>query len=625
MKRLIFAFVMVSTLIGAGQTFAQEESEAPDPKYTWDLTEIYPTEEAWDQARNEVLAKMESILARRGTMDDSAEALYETLALVSDTQKQAYRVYTYSSLKADEDLRVSETQERRQLSQAMLARMNEATSWMQPEILRVGEETINSFIAEDERLQRFAFELDNALRNAPHTLGDEAEATLAYFSQTFVAPNDIYGMVANSDIPWPTVKLSTGEEGVIDSQGYSRFRGSENREDRKLVFDTFWGKWEEYRNSVGAVLNSHLQTQTALAKARKYDSVLHRELFQDNLPPEVYYTLVEEVNAALPTLHRYFRLRAQMLGVEEMRYYDIYPPLVSLDKEFDIETSKQITLDAMQVLGDDWVDMQKEAMDKRWMHVYPQRGKRSGAYMQPAAYDVHPFVLLNHNDDYESLSTLAHEWGHAMHTLYSKQAQPFDTAFYSTFIAEIPSTSLELILQDYMDKRAESDQERLYYLGSALEGLRGTFFRQTMFAEFELALYEAVERGEALSGESISEMYGEILKRYHGHDEGVVIIDDLYTNEWMFIPHFYYNMYVFQYATSQTAGTALYRNIVEEGEAGVENYKNLLRAGGSDSPYTLLTNAGVDLAKPGPYRAVVAKMNAIMDEMEAILARQEAS
>ena len=625
MKRLIFAFVMVSTLIGAGQTFAQEESEAPDPKYTWDLTEIYPTEEAWDQARNEVLAKMESILARRGTMDDSAEALYETLALVSDTQKQAYRVYTYSSLKADEDLRVSETQERRQLSQAMLARMNEATSWMQPEILRVGEETINSFIAEDERLQRFAFELDNALRNAPHTLGDEAEATLAYFSQTFVAPNDIYGMVANSDIPWPTVKLSTGEEGVIDSQGYSRFRGSENREDRKLVFDTFWGKWEEYRNSVGAVLNSHLQTQTALAKARKYDSVLHRELFQDNLPPEVYYTLVEEVNAALPTLHRYFRLRAQMLGVEEMRYYDIYPPLVSLDKEFDIETSKQITLDAMQVLGDDWVEMQKEAMDKRWMHVYPQRGKRSGAYMQPAAYDVHPFVLLNHNDDYESLSTLAHEWGHAMHTLYSKQAQPFDTAFYSTFIAEIPSTSLELILQDYMDKRAESDQERLYYLGSALEGLRGTFFRQTMFAEFELALYEAVERGEALSGESISEMYGEILKRYHGHDEGVVIIDDLYTNEWMFIPHFYYNMYVFQYATSQTAGTALYQNIVEEGEAGVENYKNLLRAGGSDYPYTLLTNAGVDLAKPGPYRAVVAKMNAIMDEMEAILARQEAS
>ncbi|MDZ7644656.1 MAG: M3 family metallopeptidase [Woeseiaceae bacterium] len=296
---------------------------------------------------------------------------------------------------------------------------------------------------------------------------------------------------------------------------------------------------------------------------------------------------------------------------------------MSLDKEFDIETSKEITLDAMAVLGDDWVGMQRDAINQRWMHVYPQRGKRSGAYMNPIAFDVHPYLLLNHNDDYSSLSTFAHEWGHAMHTLYSRQEQPFETAFYSTFIAEIPSTSLELILQDYMTQNAETIDEKLYYLGFGLEGMRGTFFRQTMFAEFELALYEAAERGEALSGERITEIYGEILKRYHGHDEGVVQIDELYTNEWMFVPHFYYNMYVFQYATSQTAGTALYAKIREEGEAGVENYKNLLRAGGSDYPYTLLRNAGVDLATPGPYRAAVAKMNAIMDEMERLLALRE--
>ena len=354
-----------------------------------------------------------------------------------------------------------------------------------------------------------------------------------------------------------------------------------------------------------------------MAKARNYGSVLERELFSDNIPEEVYRTLVEEVNQALPTLHRYFRLRARMLGVDEMRYYDIYPPLVALDKTFDIETSKAITLEAMEVLGDDWVEMQRDAFSKRWVHVYPQRGKRSGAYMNPAAYDVHPYILLNHNDDYESLSTLAHEWGHAMHTLYSKQSQPFDTSFYSTFIAEIPSTSLELILQDYMTRNTDSVEEKLYYLGSGLEGMRGTFFRQTMFAEFELALYEAVERGEALSGESISAIYGDILKRYHGHEEGVVVIDELYTNEWMFVPHFYLNMYVYQYATSQTAGAALYQKIKTEGEAGVDNYKNLLRAGGSDYPYVLLKNAGVDMATPEPYRAAVATMNAIMDEMEA--------
>lgn len=622
MTRNVLPAIAALLIFASDHGLAQNDSADVDPAYTWDLTELYPSVAAWEEARNDVMARFVEIESRRGTLGESADSLYKTLLLISDTQREAARVSTYASLNADEDLRNNETQERRQLSQVMFARLGESTAWLQPEILRVGEEVITSYIHEDSRLERFRFGLEDSLRNAPHTLGDEAEETLAYFSQAFGSPNTIYSMVANSDIPWPTVTLSNGEEGTIDSQGYSRFRSSDNRADRKLVFDTFWGKWLEYRNSVGAVLNSHIQTQTALAKARNYDSVLHRELFQDNLPEAVYRTLVTEVNAALPTLHRYFKLRTRMLGIDQMHYYDIYPPLVSLDKKFDIETSKAITLDAMTVLGDDWVSMQREAINKRWMHVYPQRGKRSGAYMSPGAFDVHPYLLLNHNDDYESLSTLAHEWGHAMHTLYSKQNQPFDTSFYSTFIAEIPSTSLELILQDYMSEKAESDTERLFYLGSALEGMRGTFFRQTMFAEFELSLYEAAERGEALSGERISEMYGDILKRYHGHQDGVVVIDDLYTNEWMFIPHFYYNMYVYQYATSQTAGTALYARIVEEGETGVENYKDLLKAGGSDYPYTLLKNAGVDMATPGPYRAVAAKMNAIMDEMEAILARQ---
>lgn len=607
----LFAFV--------GTTALAKEDRAVDPQATWDLTELYPTVEAWNTAREEVTADFEKFDSRRGTLGESADSLYTTFRLVSDTLKKAGRVYVYASLQGDEDLRDSETQGRAQLAQIMFARFGEVTAWIQPEIIDIGREVIESYISEDERLAPFAFQLDDSLRNAPHTLSAETEQTLSYFSQTFGSPNEIYSLMSNSDIPWPTITLSDGEEIVVDSQGYGRARGSANRDDRKLAFDTFWGKWAEYRNSIGMVMNSHLQTQVALAKARNYDSVLVRELYQDNLPPEVYRTLVEEVNKALPTLHRYFRLRTRMLGIEQMHYYDIYPSLVSLDRTFDLESSKKITLEAMAILGDDWVSTQKEAMDGRWMHVYPKRGKRSGAYMSGFAYDVHPYLLLNHNDDYSSLSTLAHEWGHAMHTLYARQEQPFETAGYATFIAEIPSTSLELILQDYMLKNAETIDEKLYYLGEGLENLRGTFFRQTMFAEFELSLYEATERGEALTGDRITEMYGEILRRYHGHDEGVVIIDDLYTNEWMFIPHFYYNMYVFQYATSQTAGTALYAKIVEEGEAGVENYKNLLRAGGSDYPYTLLANAGVDLAQPGPYLALVAKMNAIMDEMERLL------
>jgi oligoendopeptidase F len=613
------AAVAVIVMLFAFQSGA-DEADGPDPRYTWDLTAIYPSVEAWNEAREAVLQRFEAIEARRGTLGDSADDLYRTLQLVSDTSRQAARVATYASLQADEDLRISETQERDQLSRVMYSRFSEAAAWIQPEVLQVGEEVITAYLNEDPRLEPFRFQLEDSLRNAPHTLTPEAEEALSYFGQAHSAPQTIYQLAANSDIPWPTITLASGEEGTIDSQGYLRFRGSENRDDRKLVFDTFWGKWLEYRNSVGATLSAHVQTQVALAKARNYDSVLHRELFSDNIPETVYRTLVSEVNAALPTLHRYFRLRARMLGVDEMRYYDIYPPLVSLDKTFDFETSKTITLEAMDVLGDDWVSMQRDAMAERWMHVYPQRGKRSGAYMQQGAFDVHPYLLLNHNDDYESVSAIAHEWGHAMHSIYAKQKQTFETAYYSTFIAEIPSTSLELILLDHMMENSASDDERMFYLGRALEGMRAAFFRQTMFAEFELALYEAAERGEALSGERMSEMYGELLRRYHGHDEGVVVIDDLYTNEWMFVPHFYLNMYVYQYATSQTAGTALYADIIENGEAGVENYKNLLRAGGSDYPYTLLTNAGVDMATPAPYRAVVAKMNAIMDEMEAILA-----
>jgi len=613
------ALFLFTALVFGQSAIGQPVSANADNE--WNLTHLFADDAAWDAERQRMLGEFDHIAAYQGTLGESSAALYQALRFVSDTTRQALRVYVYASLNADEDLRNNTAQERNQLAEAMFARLSQATAWMDPELIAVGETRIRQFIDDNPELAPFRHQLDNTLRQAPHTLGAEAEQALSYFSQSFDSPSSIYSIIANSDIPFPVLQIA-GEEARIDSQGYGRWRSSPDRDVRKQVFDAFWGKWKDYSNSVGMVLQSHLQTQVALAKARKYDNVLDRELSGDNLPPAVYHTLVEEVNTALPTLHRYFKLRARMLGLDQLHYYDIYPPLVSLDRTFDIETSKTITLDAMAILGEDWVDMQRAAIDDRWMHVYPQQGKRSGAYMQGSAYDVHPYLLLNHNDDFDSLSTFAHEWGHAMHTLYARQQQPFETADYATFTAEIPSTSLELILQQYMSNNATSVDEKLFYLGYSLENLRGTFFRQTMFAEFELALYEAVERGEALSGEKISEMYGEILRRYHGHDEGVVVIDELYHNEWMFVPHFYYNMYVFQYATSLTAGTALYTKIVEEGQMGVDNFKNLLRAGGSDYPYELLSNAGVDLATPAPYQSVVARMNAVMDEMERLLEEQ---
>jgi oligoendopeptidase F len=617
--KLLKTLVFTTLLFGLSLVYAQGDDFSP---YEWDLTELYPSLEAWEAERQRLLSDIDGIEAFRGTLGDNSDSLHAALSYLSDTYKELLRVYSYASMEQDQDLRVTQSQERNQLGEGLFARYSQAKAFVDPELVAIGEERINAFIQDNADLAPFTFMLEDTLRQSEHTLSDETEQALSFFSQSFDAPTNIYSLIANSDIPWPTLTMSTGEEVLINSQGYSYWRGSYNREDREQAFNAYWNKWSEYNSSVGMVLNSHIQMQIAAAKARKYDSVLQREFFNDNLPESIYRTLVEEVNKSLPTLHRYFKLRGRMLGVEQLHYYDIYPSLVSLDKVFDIESTKTITLDAMSVLGDDWVSMQREAIDKRWVHVYPQEGKRSGAYMNGSVYDLHPFMLLNHNDDYDSLSTFAHEWGHAMHTLYAKQEQPFEMADYSTFIAEIPSTSLELILEQYMVENATSVDEKLFYLGQGLETLRGTYYRQTMFAEFELALYEAVERGEALSGAGITEIYADIVRRYHGHDEGVVIIDDLYTNEWMFVPHFYYNMYVFQYATSLTAGTALYANIVENGDAGVENYKNLLRAGGSDYPYELLKAAGVDMTTPEPYRAVVDRMNAIMDEMELLLDQQ---
>jgi oligoendopeptidase F len=305
-----------------------------------------------------------------------------------------------------------------------------------------------------------------------------------------------------------------------------------------------------------------------------------------------------------------------------MRYYDIYPPLVASSLKYPLEQAKKMVLESVKPLGERYVAAMARGFENRWMDTYPRPHKQSGAHMAGSAYDVHPYVLMNYNDNYESVSTLAHEWGHAMHSYFSNAAQPFMNSDYATFVAEIASTFNEALLLEHALKNAQSDDERLLYLGSALENLRGTFFRQAMFAEFERDIHARVDQGESLSGKRLSEMYGEILRRYHGEREGVVKIDELYTVEWAYIPHFYYTFYVFQYATS-IAASSLLADAVLKGEPGArERYLKLISAGGSDYPYDLVKAAGVDLATPAPYQAVIARMNRVMDEIEAIEARR---
>ena len=391
-----------------------------------------------------------------------------------------------------------------------------------------------------------------------------------------------------------------------------------NRADRKIVFDNFWGAWKPYEGTIGANLSNQVAEEIASAKARHYPDALAAATFPDNMPETVYRTLVKEANAGLPTLHRYFKLRAKLLGVKDMAYYDIYPPLFVIDQKYDVPKSQELTLAALNNLGPEYLGLLKKGWAGRWMNVYPHEGKANGGYMNNGAYDVHPYLLLNHNDDYDSLSTFAHEWGHAVHTMLTTESQPYEKAGYSTFIAETASIMNEMLLVDYMIAHAKTKQEKLAYLSEALESVRGTFFRQTMFAEFQLKLHEEVEAGRPLSGGRITELYCDVLKRYHGDAKGVVKIDPAYCDEWMFIPHFYYGFYVYQYATSMS-GAALLAKRIETGDPKErDTFIAMLKKGGGEYPYDIYKEAGIDMATPAPYRALIARMNSIMDQIEKL-------
>jgi len=591
-------------------------------QYVWDLTDLYPDLSAWQVAKQKAAQQIKDLTKLQGTLGNSSATLLSASDQISAVYKDVVRIYVHANLNADVDTRIAENQERSQLARNLFSDLSAAISWYNPELLALGEKKIAQFLTQEPALAKHGFGINDALRRAPHTLVSEIETLLAKTSKLTSGANSIYSVFANANMPWPTVTLSNGKEIRLSQAGYSAGRQATSREDRKMVFDTFWSVWQDYEATLGAIMNSQIQGLVFKTDTRNYKSSLGRALFDDNMPPDVYETLVAEVNQSLPTLHRYFKLRKRMLGIEdEMRYYDIYPPLVNLNKQFSIEDSIEVTRRALKPLGAEYMAAYDLGVKSRWMHVYPSEGKRSGAYMSGGAYDVHPYVLLNHNDDFESASTFAHEYGHAVHSVLANAQQPWETAGYSTFIAETASIMNEMLLQDMVIEEAKTDDEKLFYLGIGLEALRGTFYRQTMFAEFELKINQEVESGNVLTGSKLSSMYLELLKRYHGHDQGVMTIDDLYSIEWAYIPHFYYDFYVFQYATSIAAASGLAKQINTGNQQAQQDFITLLKAGGSDYPYELMRNAGIDMATPAPYRALVERMNKIMDQMETILDR----
>ena len=589
----------------------------------WNLKDLSALQADWDKDATALTQQLQTLSSCAGQLAQSARRFKGCLDLNADILKRFYRLSGYASQWHDEDTGLAAGMDLQQRAVVLGNRVDETTSFLSPEILKIGRRKVDALQKAERSLAIYTHWLDDILRTAPHTLDRKGEELIAHFSAATGAANAIYSTLADADMPWPKVKLSDGSEVVLDQTGYEKYRAWPNRADRKLVFDAFWGRWKEFERTFGVTFYEQLKKDAALAKVRHYPDSLTQALDGNNLPRAVYDTLLAQAELNLPTLHRYFRLRARMLGVSDMRYYDVYPPMVASDLKYPIGLSTQLMLASVKPLGADYVRAMEQGTKSGWMDVYPRPKKRSGAYMNGSVYDVHPYLLLNHNDDYESLSTLAHEWGHAMHSYLAVKSQPFINAEYPTFTAEIASTTNEVLLLDHMLRIAKDDNERLLYLDSALENLRGTFFRQAMFAAFERDVHARVDKGESLTGEALTKIYGDILRRYHGDAQGVVKVDELYTVEWAFIPHFYNRFYVFQYATSISAGNMFADEILQGVPGARERYLGILRAGGSRYPYELVKEAGVDLATPAPYQAIVARMNRIMDQIEVIEARRK--
>jgi oligoendopeptidase F len=614
--------ISISLFAMDGKGQMRPRSDVP-PQERWRLEDLFASDQAWKQAKGDLASRLDDILQYKGQLTQSGSQLLACLKLNSEISKEMGRLHSYASMKSDEDTRDATYLAMKQEIEQLVTEYSTRASFIEPELVALDREKIESFIAAEPGLQVYRLYLLDVLRSKAHTLSPQEEKILARTGQIVDGPGAIYTVFSNAEMPYPQITLSDGTTAVLNKSGYALHRASPSRADREAVFQAFWSAIGKFRQTFGVELYSHVQTHVFYARTRNYESCLQRALDRNNIPTEVYHKLIANVHENMDTFHRYLQLRKRMLGVDTLKYSDIYAPVVKgLDLKYTFDQARQLYLDALRPLGPEYRAAAEKAFEQRWIDVYPTPGKRSGAYSNGSAYDVHPYVLLNYNGQYDDVSTLAHEMGHAMHSYYSNKSQPYPLADYSTFVAEVASTFNEALLIHKMLREIKDDDVRLSLLMNYLDGIRGTVFRQTQFAEFELRIHEKAEKGEPLTGDTFTELYGDILKQYYGHDKGICQIDDLYAVEWAYIPHFYYNFYVYQYSTSFTAATAMAEGVLAGEPGAAQKYLDFISAGASDYPIEVLKKAGVDTTTPEPFRKTMAAMNRTMDEIESILARR---
>ncbi len=624
MKTLRFFFLLGSFALATGPALlgqTRERNQVPE-QYTWRLTELYPTDEAWQQTKEKTAARLPEIERYRGTLGQSAKQLLGCLELVTQVQKEYTRLSTYAGLASALDTRDSKYLAMTQESDLLGSELQSRTAFVEPEILAVGRQRIDSFIAQEQGLKIYAHYLDDVLRRAAHTGTPAEEKIIADAGLMADAGGSIHGVLINADFPYPEVTLSDGKTVKVDQAGFQLYRTSANREDRQKVFRSFFGSLNDFRRTLGTSLYANAKRDLFFMKARKYDTAVAASLDANAIPVAVYESLLSNVNASLPTFHRYLKLRQRMMGLDQLHYYDLYAPLVpGVDLKYPYEDAEKLVVASLAPMGQDYVNVVKKALAERWIDVYPTTGKQSGGFSSGNAYDVHPYILINYTGLFADVSTLIHELGHTLHSHLSNKAQPYPTADYPIFLAEVASTFNEALFLDHMLKHTTDDKVKLSILGNYLEQMKGTLFRQAQFAEFELQAHKLVEKGETLTGDRLNQLYMEIAQKYYGHAKGVCLVDDEVKAEWAFIPHFYSSYYVYQYATSMTASSALSEKVLAGDEETKRKFMLFLSSGGSDYPIELLKKAGVDMTSPEPFQLAMKKMNRVMDQMEEILAK----
>lgn len=625
MKRLWVLGAMIMAILCAAENGwgqMRERSAVPSAQL-WRLEDLYASDQAWKQAKDELASRLDGILAFKDTLTQSAAQMLSCLQLNSEVSKSLGRLHAYASMKSDQDTRDATYLAMKQEIQQLVTEYSTKASFLEPQIITLEKETIEKFLADEPRLKEYRMYLFDILRGKAHTLSQEEEKILARTGQMATGPGSVYTVFSNAEMPYPEVTLSDGTVATLNKAGYALHRAAPKRQDREAVFQAFWTAHNKFRQTFGVELYSHLQTHVFYTRTRNYESSLHRALDKNNIPTEVYHSLIRNVRDNLDTFHRYLRLRQRMLGLDTLKYSDLYAPVVKdLDRQYTFDEARDLYLGSLGLLGEDYRQAAERAFEQRWIDVYPTPGKRSGAYSNGGAYDVHPYILLNYNGRFDDVSTLAHEMGHALHSFYANHSQPYSLAEYSTFVAEVASTFNETLLIHKMLAEIKEDEPRLSLLMNYLDGIKGTVFRQTQFAEFELRMHEKADRSEPLTGDTFTQLYGQILKEYYGHEKGICRIDDLYALEWAYIPHFYYNFYVYQYSTSFTAATALAEEVLGGKAGAAQRYLDFISTGGSDYPIDVLKRAGVDMTTPEPFRKTMAVMNRLMDEIETILARR---